>query len=420
MSAPAAYVYVDLDGIPYRMGRLWVRASRGRETATFEYDPEWLASPLRFSLQPATMPAGPGPFHTPAGQALFGPLGDSAPDRWGRTLLARAERLRAQEEGRQRRTLREIDYLLGVSDFARAGALRFTASEDGPFLAQGGRRSVPPLVELPRLLSASDHVLQDTESASDLRLLLAPGSSLGGARPKASVLDRDGSLMIAKFPARSDPYDVVRWEALALHLAARAGIDTPEVRLETVLRRPVLMVRRFDRAGETRIPFLSAMSMLSAVDREPRSYLEIAEALQQHGAQTRGDLRQLWRRIVFTVLISNTDDHLRNHGFLYAGAQGWRLCPAYDLNPVPMPGGDRLLSTSIGLDDDRSASLDLALEVAPAFGLRAADAQRIVREVAAAVSGWRKTAEGFGLPPAEIDEMAPAFEHRDLEQARVL
>jgi serine/threonine-protein kinase HipA len=420
VSAPAAYVHVDLDGVPHRVGRLWVRASKGRETATFEYDPEWMAAPRRFSLQPATMPVGPGPFHTTAGQSLFGPIGDSAPDRWGRTLLARAERMRALEEGRQRRTLREIDFLLGVSDFGRVGALRFTVDEDGPFLAAGGRHGVPPLVELPRLLSATDHVLDDSETAADLRLLLAPGSSLGGARPKASVLDRDGALLIAKFPARSDAYDVVRWEAVALGLASHAGIEVPEWRLERVLDRTVLLVRRFDRAGEVRVPFLSAMSMLSASDRETRSYLEIAEALQQHGARTRTDLRNLWRRIVFTVLISNTDDHLRNHGFLYVGAQGWTLSPAYDLNPVPGHVNDRLLSTAIGMDDDRSASLDLALEVASDFGLKAGDARTTAREVADVVAGWRKLAERLGLPPAELEGMESAFEHRDLDQARAL
>jgi serine/threonine-protein kinase HipA len=420
VSAPAAYVHVDLNGTTHRVGRLWVRTSKGRETATFEYEPEWLASQGRFSLQPATMPVGPGPFHTAAGQSLFGPIGDSAPDRWGRTLLARAERVRALEEGRQRRTLREIDYLLGVSDFGRVGALRFTDREEGPFLAEGGRPRVPPLVELPRLLSATDHVLEDSETAADLRLLLAPGSSLGGARPKAPVLDRDGTLLIAKFPAKSDSYDVVRWEAVALSLAAGAGIEVPEWRLEVVLDRAVLMVRRFDREGDIRVPFLSAMSMLSASDRETRSYLEIAEALQQHGARTRADLRNLWRRIVFTVLISNTDDHLRNHGFLYLGAQGWILSPAYDLNPVPGHVNDRLLSTAIGMDDDRSASLELALEVAPDFGLKAADARQVVREVADVVAGWRKAAERLGVAAAEIEDMESAFEHRDLEQAQTL
>ncbi|HEU4883933.1 MAG TPA: HipA domain-containing protein [Longimicrobium sp.] len=328
--------------------------------------------------------------------------------------------MRALEEGRQRRTLREIDFLLGVSDFGRVGALRFTVDEDGPFLAEGGRRGVPPLVELPRLLSATDHVQDDSETAADLRLLLAPGSSLGGARPKASVLDRDGTLLIAKFPAKSDAYDVVRWEAVALGLASHAGIEVPEWRLEEVLERTVLLVRRFDREGEIRVPFLSAMSMLSAADRETRSYLEIAEALQQHGARTRADLRNLWRRIVFTILISNTDDHLRNHGFLYVGAQGWTLSPAYDLNPVPGHVNDRLLSTAIGMDDDRSASLELALEVASDFGLKAADARQIVREVAHVVAGWRKTAERLGLPLSEIEGMESAFEHRDLEHARTL
>jgi serine/threonine-protein kinase HipA len=317
--------------------------------------------------------------------------------------------MRAVEEGRQRRSLREIDFLLGVSDFSRIGALRFTTTEDGPYLAEDGRVRVPPLVELPRLLSATDHVLEDSETSADLRLL-----------PKASVLDRDGTLLIAKFPAKSDAYDVVRWEGVALALASRAGIEVPEWRLEAVLDRTVLLVRRFDREGEVRVPFLSAMSMLSASDRETRSYLEIAEALQQHGARTRADLHNLWRRIVFTILISNTDDHLRNHGFLYVGAQGWKLSPAYDLNPVPGHVNERLLSTAIGMDDDRSASLDLALEVAPDFGLKAADARQVVHEVAGVVAGWRKEAERLGLPASEIEGMESAFEHRDLEQARTL
>lgn len=213
---------------------------------------------------------------------------------------------------------------------------------------------------------------------------------------------------------------MVRWEAVALALASAAGIEVPEWRLESVLDRAVLMVRRFDRQGEVRIPFLSAMSMLSAADRETRSYLEIAEALQRHGAQTRTDLRNLWRRIVFTVLISNTDDHLRNHGFLYVGPQGWILSPAYDLNPVPLDVAERLLSNAIGMDDDRSASLELALEVAGDFGLKAADMRQIVREVCTAVCGWRTTASRLGLSPGEIDGMESAFEHDELAQARAL
>jgi serine/threonine-protein kinase HipA len=419
VSAPAAHVYVDLLGTPRRVGRLWVTAARGRESATFDYDPGWLASDERFALDPA-LQLFPGPFHTRAGQALFGALGDSAPDRWGRTLLARAERRRAREENRAPRAMREIDYLLGVTDETRQGALRFSTEDGGPFLAESTGTTVPPLVELPKLLNAAANVLEDQETAEDLRLLLAPGSSLGGARPKASVRDRDGSLLIAKFPARTDAYSVVRWELVALSLARKAGIEAADARLELVLERPVLLVRRFDRVNGRRIPFLSAMSALGANDRDVRSYLDIADALRPVGAAVADDLAALWRRAAFNVLISNTDDHLRNHAFVYAGRNGWRLSPAYDLNPVPTDVKPRLLSTAIGEDLDVTASLALALEVAGHFGLSAGTARKVVAEVFAAVRGWRKEAARFGIGPAEIDRMATAFEHEDADAAAAM
>jgi serine/threonine-protein kinase HipA len=324
-----------------------VTSSRGRESATFEYTPEWLANEQRFALEPA-LELYSGPFLTRAGQALFGALGDSAPDRWGRTLIARSERRRAQAESRAPRTLREIDYLLAVNDELRQGALRFAAVEAGPYLAEGtGADSVPPLVNLPRLLAATDSVLAADESAEDLRLLLDPGASLGGARPKASVRGRDGSLLIAKFPAKTDPYNLVVWEAVALELARRSGIEVPLSQVVRVSDREVLLVNRFDRVDGSRIPFLSAMSALGASEREVHSYMEIADALRPYAAAAKEDLAALWRRIVFNVLISNTDDHLRNHAFVYVGTSGWRLSPAYDLNPVPTDIKPRMLSTSI-------------------------------------------------------------------------
>lgn len=417
MSEPAAIVDIELDGKIHRVGRLWVTTSRGQESATFEYDDLWLENPERFALEPA-LELHPGPFQTRVGQPMFGALGDSAPDRWGRTLIARAERRRAEAERRRPRTLREIDYLLAVNDELRQGALRFALTEDGPYVAQAvGVDSVPPLVSLPRLLSATDAVLDDEESAEDLRLLLDPGASLGGARPKASVRDRDGSLLIAKFPAKSDPYNVVVWEAIALELARLAGIDVPESRVERVLDREVLLVKRFDRTERSRVPFLSAMSALGATDREVHSYMEIADALRPYAAAAREDLSALWRRIVFNVLISNTDDHLRNHGFLYVGRHGWRLAPAYDINPVPTDIKPRLLSTSIGEDPDLTASLELALEVAEHFGLRPAAAGEVIGEVYQAVREWRGVAGAFGLTRAEIDRMATAFEHEDADAA---
>jgi len=410
-----ALVYVDLNETPHLVGRLWARIRKGKESATFEYDKAWLNHPNRFSLDPA-LKLGPGPFHTGSERPLFGAIGDSAPDRWGRVLMRRAERRRADHEGGTPRTLLEIDYLLMVNDEARQGALRFAEQEGGPFLAQDAVTKIPPLIEIPRLLSAADHIASDSDTDEDLRLLLAPGSSLGGARPKASVRDTDGHLAVAKFPHKADETDAVRWEAVALALAAKAGISVPTWRVVDSAGRPVLLLRRFDRADAVRVPFLSAMSMLGANDSETRSYLEIVDALRQQGAAPKDDMRALWRRIVFSILISNTDDHLRNHGFLYAGSDGWRLAPAYDLNPVPVDIRPRVLTTAIDVDDN-TASLELAMKVIGYFDLEAKEARAIAAEVGRAVATWREQASSLGLSKTEIDRMASAFEHEDLRLA---
>ena len=408
-------IYVDLQGMPHLVGRLWARMRKDRESATFEYDKSWLAHSERFSLAPA-LKLGPGPFHTPSDKPLFGAIGDSAPDRWGRVLMRRAECRRAEREQGAPRTLCEMDYLLMVDDEARQGALRFSEKEGGPFLAEYGPAKIPPLIELPRLLSAAEHVIDDKDSDNDLRLLLAPGSSLGGARPKASVRDCNGHLAIAKFPNKGDEVNTVLWEAVALILAAKAGIAVPAWRLETVADKPVLLLRRFDREQGMRVPFVSAMSMLDARDNEARSYLEFVDVLRQHGAAPKEDMHALWRRIVFSILISNTDDHLRNHGFLWAGPAGWRLSPAYDLNPVPTDIKPRVLTTAIDLDDG-TASLHLALNVASYFELTPDRAQEIAAEAGKAVSTWRKVAAKLGLTPVEIARLASAFEHEDLAAA---
>jgi serine/threonine-protein kinase HipA len=409
------FVYVDLRGAPHLVGRLWGRMRKSRESATFEYDKTWLAHADRFALEPA-LKLGPGPFHTSSDKPLFGAIGDSAPDRWGRALMRRAERRRAERAGETPRTLWEIDYLLMVDDEARHGALRFAEQEGGPFLAEHAATTIPPLIELPRLLSAVERVAADADSDEDLRLLLAPGSSLGGARPKASVRDRDGQLAVAKFPHQEDEINTVRWEAVALTLAAKAGIPVPAWRVEDVGGKPVLLLRRFDRAAGVRVPFLSAMSMLGANENETRSYLEFVDALRQYGAAPKEDMRALWRRVVFSILISNTDDHLRNHGFLYAGPDGWRLAPAYDLNPVPTDIKPRVLTTAIDLEDG-TASLDRAMEVASYFELDTKTAHAIAAEVGQAVATWRGEAARLGLSPSEIDRMASAFEHEDLQRA---
>lgn len=408
-------VFVDLNTKPELVGRLWARTRKDRDSATFEYDNSWLGSSERFSLEPA-LQLLPGPYHTGSDKPLFGAIGDSAPDRWGRVLMRRAERRRAQNLAQTSRTLREIDYLLMVDDEARQGALRFSEREGGPFLAPPRMNKIPPLLELPKLLSAAEHVLSDEDSDEDLRLLLAPGSSLGGARPKASIRDRDGQLSIAKFPNPEDEIHTVVWEALALTLAAKAGISVPAWRLETVADKRVLLLRRFDREGGRRIPFLSAMSMLEARDNETRSYLEFVDVLRQHGAEAKRDMQELWRRIVFSILISNTDDHLRNHGFLYIGPAGWRLAPAYDLNPVPVDLKPRILSTAIDFDD-ATASMELAFQVAAYFGLDKDYSSRIAVQVGQAVSTWRDTAARLGLERRQIDRMASAFDHQDLAAA---
>jgi serine/threonine-protein kinase HipA len=416
MTARVVHVYVDLRGTTHLVGHLYTRASKGRQGATLQYTEPWLRNPERFALEPG-LTLGQAPHHTAEGRALFGAIGDSAPDRWGRALIARAERLRAKAEHRTPRALLEIDYLLGVLDEARPGALRFRLAEDGPFLAEGVASQVPPLVQLGALLHAAAHAENDSITDEDMQLLLAPGSSLGGARPKASVRDTDGTLAVAKFPANQDAYNQVRWEAVGLAVAHRAGVLTPKWRLERVGDRVVLISTRFDRDGRTRIPFLSAMSMLGATEREARSYLEIADALRQHGAAAATDLRQLWRRIVLNVLISNTDDHLRNHGFLYAGTVGWRLAPSYDLNPVPTDVKPRVLSTAIGLDEDLTASLEAALAVAAEFDIKADEARQVAAEVGAAVAQWRLEGERLGAGREELDRMASAFEHDDLRLA---
>lgn len=408
-------VYADLHGAPKLVGRLWAHLRRGNESATFEYDKAWLSGAERYALEPA-LQLGAGAFHTATDRALFGALGDSAPDRWGRMLMRRSERRRAAAAGEAPRTLYEIDFLLMVNDEARQGALRFASKEEGPFLAVTQQTPVPPLVELPRLLPAAERVINEDEGDEDLRLLFAPGSSLGGARPKASVRDTNGSLAIAKFPHKEDEWRAVAWEATALSLAAKAGIAVPRFRLENIAGKDVLIVSRFDRNGTERIAFLSAMSMLGAKDNETRSYLELVDALRQHGARPVEDIHQLWRRIVFTVLISNVDDHMRNHGFVYTGTGGWALSPAYDLNPVPVDVKPRLLCTAID-EEDQSASLDLAFAVAGYFELSEDEARAIAREVGSAVSAWRTVAASFGISAAECTRMSSAFEHGDVEAA---
>ena len=408
MSSKEILVSIALGSEDISIGKLWFHARGHKESASFEYDKEWLDHPEKFALEPA-LKLTEGAFHTGQGISLFGAIGDSAPDRWGRVLMRRSEASKASVQNRAPRALFEIDYLLGVNDEARGGALRFSISPDeNVFLSPKQKTSIPPLVDLPKLLSATERFIADNESSEDLRLLLAPGSSLGGARPKASIRDKDGSLAIAKFPKKDDEFNVVVWEAVTLTLAKKAKIKVPLYRLETICEKPVLIIRRFDRDGDNRIPFLSAMSMLGARDNEQHSYLEMAYALAQNGASPEEDMKELWRRIVFTIMVSNTDDHLRNHGFVYKRYKGWRLSPAYDINPTPIEIAPRILTTSIDFYDS-SASLETAMRVAKDFRLNQEEALFIIKEVTSSVEQWRSVASEFGLSKRECDRMSSAF-----------
>lgn len=407
-------VYIDPDGIPRPVGLLRRHASRRDETVTFEYDETWLADDERFSIEPALVLTR-GVFPPPPGQPIFGSIGDSAPDTWGRRLMQRAERRQAEQESRHARTLGELDYLLGVSDETRLGALRFRWSGEGVFHAPV-RAGVPALIELGRLLQITERILRDEETDEDLQLIFAPGSSLGGARPKASIIDQHGHLSIAKFPKETDDYSIETWEEIALRLAERAGISTPHHELLQVANKPVLLSRRFDRAGAIRTPFLSAMSMIGARDGERGSYPELVDALTQYGAKARADAAQLYRRVTFNVLVSNVDDHLRNHGFLWAGRNGWVLSPAYDLNPTPTDVKARILTTNIDLDEG-TCSVGLLEDAAEFFGLSLKQARATIMEVADVTRTWRAVAEEVGGRRAEIARMASAFEHEDLRAA---
>jgi serine/threonine-protein kinase HipA len=407
-------VHIDLAGRTRQIGLARINRVRAAETAVFEYAPDWLADPNRFSIEPALW-LTLGPFAPQAGQAIFGSLRDSAPDTWGRRLMQRAERRRAEREGRGVRTLAEIDYLLGVADETRLGALRFRRVGENVFQAPM-RSGVPALIDLRRLLQITERIQRDEETDEDFQLIFAPGSSLGGARPKASVIDPHRHLSIAKFPKETDDYSMETWEEIALRLAELAGIAVPSHELLHIAGKAVLLSRRFDRAGTIRIPFLSAMAMTGSKDGERGSYPEIVDAIAKHGAQAKTDAHALYRRVAFNVLISNVDDHLRNHGFLWMGKTGWSLSPAYDLNPVPIDLKARILTTNIDLDEG-TCSIDLLEEAAGYFSLGLAPARSIIKEVATVTAKWRETAKGAGAKSAEIDRMASAFEHDDLKRA---
>lgn len=405
---------------PVPMGTLYAAPSRGKEIFSFEYDAAWLKSPYALMLDP-DLGLFSGPQYARDGHDNFGLFLDSSPDRWGRVLMKRREAQQAKTEGRDARVLMESDYLLGVYDGHRMGGLRFRLSEDGPFLDNQADMAAPPWAKLRDLECASLQLeREDAESQSDymlwLNMLIAPGGSLGGARPKASVLDENGHPWIAKFPSRRDEMNIGKWEYLICQLAQAAGVETARSQIRNFSGEyDTFLTRRFDRTEtRERIHFASAMTLLGKKDGDGAdtgvSYLDLADFLIKHGAQTNKDLEQLWRRIVFFICVSNTDDHLRNHGFLLQ-ERGWVLAPAYDMNPVATGGG---LSLNISRNDN-SANLDLARSVAATFRISEERRETIIVEVTGAVRHWPERAKQLGLPVSEVSIMKRAF--REAEEA---
>jgi serine/threonine-protein kinase HipA len=405
--------WVDLPQ-PTLLGVLHTTPGRGKEIFSFEYNDEWLKNNQAYTLDPS-LQLFRGPQYAPQGQENFGVFLDSSPDRWGRFLMNRREAQLAREEGRKERKLLESDYLLGVYDEHRMGALRFRTNPKGPFLDKNKSLASPPWTSLRELEHASleleKHNAEKNPNYSTwLKMLIAPGGSLGGARPKASVLDENKHLWIAKFPSGNDEYDIGAWEMVVYKLAQRAKIITAEAKVDKFnSRHHTFLSKRFDRSNKgERIHFASAMTLLQHSDGDDAStgasYLELAEFILRQGAQPDQDLEQLWRRIVFYICVSNVDDHLRNHGFILQ-PNGWALSPAFDINPVANGDGLKLNISEF----DNSQDLSLAKEVAQYFRIKPDKADQIIQEVVKAVTDWRKEASSLGISIREQNHMENAF-----------
>jgi serine/threonine-protein kinase HipA len=402
-------VHIEWEAETHLVGRL--HASPRSPDVSFEYATEWLGRAGAFAIDPTSLPLRSGAYH---GKSLFGALHDCGPDRWGRVLIERAVRKQVLE----RRPYQDIDYMLALDDVSRIGALRFRTDPASPFLATSGGK-LPPLVSLAALLRATDAIHGETETAADLRFLLGAGSPLGGARPKAAVVLPDGQLAIAKFPKPDDTRDIAAGEILALALARQAGITVADHRLVGIGDKHVSIITRFDRKGAHRIPFLSGQSLLAPPPDEPGAYTFLADGIRQFGHVTAAELRELWRRLVFSLLASNYDDHLRNHGFLMRAPGRWALSPAYDLNPVPEIERTQTPRTAIS-EAREEPTMAAALAAASRFGLSQTSAKSILGEVVAAVLGWRKIGRKLRLKANTLDAYSTAFDHPLLKEARRL
>lgn len=406
------FVYDDFSTeLPVLMGSLYVNVIKGGESYSFEYDKDWLRKTgLTLTLDPELMPYSGRQY--PTGKNIFGLFADASPDRWGRVLMNKHERILAEKEGRKPSKLYDSDYLLGVYDETRMGGIRFKANQEGPFLSDDKETAAPPWATLRTLEEASRNFENDETGLTEkwLNQLIKPGSSLGGARPKATVVDTKDQLWIAKFPSKNDENDTGAWEMVAHDLAALCGLNVPEAKLEKFSPLgSTFLIKRFDRMGSKRVHFASAMTLLGKTDgasaADGSSYLDIAAFIKSYGAQPKKDLGELWKRIVFNMAVTNTDDHLRNHAFILTD-KGWILSPLYDVNPVPY--GDEL---SLNVDEeDNSISIDLAVQTAVRFGISKSDAEVQAEEILKIVrDNWEKTAARYGLTRRQIEEMRPAF-----------
>lgn len=406
------FVYDDFStDQPVLMGSLYVNVIKGGESYSFEYDKGWLKKTgLTLTLDSELMPYSGRQY--PTGKNIFGLFADASPDRWGRVLMNKRERILAEKEGRKPSKLYDSDYLLGVYDETRMGGIRFKVNPEGPFLSDDKETAAPPWATLRTLEEASRNFENDETGLTEkwLNQLIKPGSSLGGARPKATVVDTKNQLWIAKFPSKNDENDTGAWEIVAHDLAALCGLNVPEAKLEKFSPLgSTFLIKRFDRLGSKRVHFASAMTLLVKKDgasaADGSSYLDIAAFIKSYGAQPKKDLIELWKRIVFNMAVTNTDDHLRNHAFILTD-KGWILSPLYDVNPVPY--GDEL---SLNVDeDDNSISIDLAVQTAVKFGISKSDAEAVAEDILQIVrDNWERTAAGYALTRRQIEEMGPAF-----------
>lgn len=415
------YVYANWKGLdqPALMGVLISERVRGEEIFSFEYDKEWLRSGTAQLLDPQ-LQLYPGMHFSKEEHQNFGIFLDSSPDRWGRVLMRRREAARARLDKRTEEKLFETDYLLGVYDGFRMGGLRFKLEKDGPFLDDNKDMASPPGTSIRELEQISlrledENAINDPEYFRWLEMLVDPGASLGGARPKANVSDQGGRLWIAKFPSKSDHGDAGGWEIVCYELAIKAGIRMAESKAQKFSSDfHTFLTKRFDRTdmGE-RLHFASAMTLLGYMDGQDHSdgasYLELVDFITTQGANSKQDLEELWRRIVFSICVSNTDDHLRNHGFILS-ERGWLLSPAFDINPNETGSG---LKLNISYDDN-ALDLDLAMQVHEFFRLSEKRSRQIISEVKHSVKSWRTLATKYGISRTEQEIKAIAFQRAEM------